>query len=87
MALSLRGLKEHVRRIVARSEDMSGKDAKLLSDIIANIDRIGRLESGTPTEIKRYESMTPAELKEEAKQIMEDLALEDPVVDYKETCH
>lgn len=85
VALSLGGLKEHLRRLIARGEDMSGKDAKLLSDIIANIDRIGRLEQGKPTDIKRYETMTPDELKEEARKIVADLAEEDPIEDY--TCH
>lgn len=84
LALSLSGLKEHVRKLVSRNEDMSHKDAKLLSDIVANIDRIGRLELGKPTDIKRYETMSPQELKEEAAKIMKDLELEDPIVDYKE---
>lgn len=87
VALSLSGLKEHVRKLVSRNEDMTHKDAKLLSDIIANVDRIGRLEMGKPTDIKRYETMGPQELKEEAQRIMKDLELEDPIVDYKEQCH
>lgn len=85
VALSLGGLKEHLRRVIARGEDMSAKDAKLLSDIIANVDRIGRLEQGKPTDIKRYETMSPDELKEEARKIVADLAEEDPIVDY--SCH
>lgn len=84
-ALSLTGLKEYLSQLVLSGQRMTPKDAKLLSDIIANIDRIARLEGGKPTDIKRYETMTPEELRQEARSIIEELKEEDPVVDY--TCH
>lgn len=85
VGLSLTGLKKWLSRLVLREAELSTKEAKLLSDVIANMDRITRLESGRPTDIKRYETMSPDELREEARTIIAELKEEDPVVDYQ--CH
>lgn len=84
-SLSLAGLRKYIARVVLRQAELSTKEAKLLSDIVANLDRIARLESGRPTDIKRYETMSPEELRKEAAQIVAELKEEDPVVDYQ--CH
>ena len=79
VGLSLDGLKKYLARMVLRETEITAKDAKLLSDIIANIDRISRLENNKPTEVKRYEHMTPDEIRKCAQEIVDQLRASDPL--------
>lgn len=83
--LTLVGLKKYIHRLVTREEELEAKEAKLLSDVVANIHRIARLEEGKPTDIRKYETLTPEELKAEARNILLDLQAEDDLVDYVPT--
>ena len=84
VGLTLDGLRKFLSRLVLRETEITPKDAKLLSDIIANIDRISRLELGKATDIKRYEHMTPEQIKTTALEIVEQLKASDPVGNYGE---
>lgn len=59
-------------RLIKRGTEIETKDAKLTSDILANIHRIKQLEEGKPTDITLYEKMTP----EEAMQFLQTMQKE-----------
>lgn len=48
-------------RVIKRGTELDAKEAKLTSDILANIHRIKQLEEGKPTDISMYEKMTTEE--------------------------
>lgn len=82
VGLSTEVLIKFLTRQLARETEITSKDAKLVSDIIANVDRIDRLQNGEPTDIKKFEHLTPEEVKDQVKLIMEDLALNDPMMEF-----
>lgn len=59
-------------RLIKRGTEIETKDAKLTSDILANIHRIKQLEEGKPTDISVYEKMTPEEAMSYLQKIQKD---------------
>jgi len=48
-------------KVIKRGGDIDNKDAKLTSDILANVHRLKQLEEGKPTDISFVEKMAPEE--------------------------
>lgn len=82
VGLTLQGLERFLIRLNTRESEVTVKDAKLLSDVLANTDRIGRLEAGEPTDIRRLENLTPEEVRDEVRQILEELQEDDPMLEF-----
>lgn len=84
MTLSLEGLKGFVAEIAMGERQIEGtREAKLLSDIVANIHRIGQLEQGKPTAISNtMQAMTPQQVKERAIELFKEMDVADGVVVY-----
>lgn len=82
--MSIAVLQRYCYRMVTREEEITTKDAKLLSDILANIHRLKQLEQGKPTDIteQQYRTMSSSEMKEEAIRLFQEMQTEDDIVDY-----
>lgn len=83
--LGTKALEKYLMRLTVREEEIQTKDAKLISDIIANIDRIKRLEEGRPTEIvERYDTLDIKDLRAKAREVLIELQRDDGIVNYLE---
>lgn len=81
--LTIGALQKYLVRLNARESELSMKEAKLASDMLANLDRIYRLDASKPTEItKKYEAMTPEQVRAAIKEEVERLQSVDEIVDY-----
>jgi len=81
--LSVEVLRKQLQRMVARDEELSMKEAKFASDILANIDRINRLDSSKPTEIIQRQNLTPKAVEKKVREIFSELDKLDPMYDYE----
>lgn len=82
-ALGAKVLERYLSRLVVREEEISTKDAKLVSDIIANVDRIKRLDEGRPTEIvENISTMEISDLRNRARELLKQLEEDDGIVTY-----
>lgn len=83
--LGTKALEKYLYRLSIREGEIDTKEAKLISDIVANIDRIKRLEEGRPTEIvERYETLDIKELRAKAREVLIELQRDDGIVNYLE---
>lgn len=78
--LNLAVLKRAAMQTLRSGKDVSVKDQKLSSDIMANLFRIIQVRQGKPDSIKKVESMTDHEMRETQKEILR-MMKEDPMLD------
>lgn len=82
--LSVDNLKRFLTAHSVNETIVSTKDAKLMSDILANIHRVVQLENGKPTNITETRAVSQEELHEHLRQAIEDLKRVDPMVSYND---
>ncbi len=81
--LTISALHKYLYRLNAREGELSMKEAKLASDMLANLDRLYRLDHSKPTEItKKYSDMSPDEVRAEIRAEVLRLQQVDEIVDY-----
>jgi hypothetical protein len=78
VSLSTAALERFLERLIRRESEMDIKEAKLLSDVLANVHRIQRLENNEATDIRHYENMTPEQIREATIQALADIKKNDP---------
>ena len=86
VALAPQLLVRYLSGLLQKEDEMEMKDAKFLSDIIANVDRIVKLEDGLPTEHSlvehRYSSMK--EMQSDLQEMVDACKEADPLFDDEE---
>ena len=73
----------YLTQVIRAEEKVSAKDAKLTSDIKANIFRIHQVSQGKPDTIKKVENMTEQDFRDLAKETYL-LMKQDPLLDLEE---
>jgi len=74
-------IRKNVQRYLTQDIECTPRELKMFSDIVANLDRIVRLDMGTPTNIigQMLEGKSLAALMDETKLAIENMAKRDPM--------
>ena len=84
-SMAIKVLETNLHRWCREDKELDAKEMKLLSDILANTDRIARLEDSLPTEIlENRTGLSDKEMKQEILRALEDIRESDPMGEYEE---
>ena len=84
ISLSAESLRRWLSDLCKSERKMSVKDAKMLSDLVANVHRISQLERNLPTAINRAENVSVSDVKSALADAIDRLRQVDPFVSYQE---